>query len=100
MSLFAFGAAFLAGAFAAAFGAVKYVQYKAKDKQLRYDFANAYMIQSYGKIYERWDIIEAIEEYYDQSVILEDEEDFEADSDDTDFDDDDDMGEDIFDDEY
>lgn len=48
----------------------------------------------------RRDIIDAIEEYYDQSIILEEEEDFDEDYDDDDTDDDDDMGEDIFDDEY
>lgn len=45
------------------------------------------------------DIIDSIEEYYDQSVILDDEDDYE---DDESFenDEDDDMAEDIFDDEY
>ncbi len=45
------------------------------------------------------DIIDAIEEYYDQSIILDDEDDYE---DDESFEDneDDDMAEDIFDDEY
>jgi len=48
----------------------------------------------------RKDIIEAIEEYYDQSVILEDEEEFEEDDYDDHDEDEDDMDEDIFDDEY
>jgi len=42
------------------------------------------------------DIIESIEEYYDQSIILDDEDDY----DDYDHEDEDDMDEDIFDDEY
>lgn len=46
----------------------------------------------------RRDIVEAIEEYYDQSIILDDIEEFDEDYDD--MDEDDDMGEDIFDDEY
>lgn len=45
------------------------------------------------------DIIEAIEEYYDQSIILDDEDDYEDDES-FEADEDDDMVEDIFDDEY
>lgn len=49
----------------------------------------------------RRDIVDAIEEYYNQSIILDDMEEFEDDYDDEDdMDEDDDMGEDIFDDEY
>lgn len=44
----------------------------------------------------RRDIVDAIEEYYDQSIIIDDVEEF----DDEDYDDEDDMDEDIFDDEY
>ncbi|MBV8660936.1 MAG: hypothetical protein JO129_02225 [Candidatus Dependentiae bacterium] len=46
------------------------------------------------------DIIEAIEEYYDQSIILEDEDDFDEDDETFSNEDEDDMSEDIFDDEY
>ena len=47
----------------------------------------------------RRDIIDSIEEYYDQSIILDDEDDYEDDES-FDSDEDDDMAEDIFDDEY
>jgi len=47
----------------------------------------------------RRDIIDAIEEYYDQSIILDDEDDYEDDES-FEADDEDDMAEDIFDDEY
>lgn len=45
------------------------------------------------------DIIDAIEEYYDQSIVLDDEDDYEDDES-FEADEDDDMAEDIFDDEY
>ncbi len=45
------------------------------------------------------DIVDSIEEYYDQSIILDDEEDYEDDES-FEADEDDDMAEDIFDDEY
>jgi hypothetical protein len=48
----------------------------------------------------RRDIIDAIEEYYDQSIILDDEDDYEDDESFPGEDEDDDMAEDIFDDEY
>jgi hypothetical protein len=57
----------------------------------------SYDIQFNVGIYR--DIMEAIEEYYDQSIILEDEEEFDDDYDDEDVDSDD-IDEDIFDDEY
>lgn len=57
----------------------------------------SYDVQFYVGI--KRDILEAIEEYFDQSIILQDEEDFEDDEDD-DMDDEDDIDEDIFDDEY